>query len=189
MNKMKSLTLQGVQFEVVDEQARNDIEVLKESGGASSWNDLKDKPFGEEKAFEPIVWDGNTEGLECMDMGGNGGLILAKIAETPICADPLLIESMTARLFESGEEASMSIAEIVEQGAVFSDEHGFMIGDGHIICSDGQYRFGNFDFGKGTWVMVQVGLRYISAITPVVTVKPLDIKYLPIEELKAALGI
>ena len=35
---------------------------LKKYRGASSWNDLKDKPFGEDKAFEPIVWDGNTEG-------------------------------------------------------------------------------------------------------------------------------
>lgn len=37
------------------------------SGGASSWNDLKDKPFGEETVVvnEPlnITWDGNTEGL------------------------------------------------------------------------------------------------------------------------------
>lgn len=36
MNKMKTLTLQGVQFEVFDEQARNDIEVLKENGGAQA---------------------------------------------------------------------------------------------------------------------------------------------------------
>lgn len=36
-------------------------------GGASSWNDLKDKPFGEETTVvnEPlnITWDGNTDGL------------------------------------------------------------------------------------------------------------------------------
>lgn len=37
--------------------------------GASGWNDLTDKPFGEEQAFEPIVWDGNTEGLESIDIG------------------------------------------------------------------------------------------------------------------------
>lgn len=34
-------------------------------GGVASWNDLEDKPFGETKAFEDIVWDGNTEGVVC----------------------------------------------------------------------------------------------------------------------------
>lgn len=34
-------------------------------GGVASWNDLEDKPFGETKAFEDIVWDGNTEGMVC----------------------------------------------------------------------------------------------------------------------------
>ena len=47
---------------------------LKKYGGASSWNDLTDKPFGEsiEIVNEPlnITWDGNTEGLESIDAGG-----------------------------------------------------------------------------------------------------------------------
>lgn len=33
-----------------------------------SWNDLEDKPFGETDAIE-ITWDGNTEGLEYVDIG------------------------------------------------------------------------------------------------------------------------
>ena len=37
------------------------------SGGASSWNDLTDKPFGENKAV--VEWDGNTEGLTQDPMG------------------------------------------------------------------------------------------------------------------------
>ena len=41
------------------------------SGGVSSWNDLTDKPFYEETKLvnEPlnITWDGNTEGLVCVD--------------------------------------------------------------------------------------------------------------------------
>lgn len=39
------------------------------SGGVSSWNDLADRPFYNEPAFEPIMWDGNTEGLESVDFG------------------------------------------------------------------------------------------------------------------------
>ena len=67
MKKMKTLTLQGIPFEVVDGQARNDIEALKENSGASSWNDLTDKPFGEETAIvnEPLDMTFTTmDGLE-----------------------------------------------------------------------------------------------------------------------------
>lgn len=129
--------------------------------------------FGEEKAFEPIVWDGNTEGLESIDG------MLTKVAEEPICADPFLIESITTRLYESGEEGVMLISYVAEQGMIASDEHGFIIGDGFVVCSDGHYAFGGLSFGKGTWVAVQSGVRYISTITPATTIKPLDEKYLP----------
>lgn len=39
------------------------------TGNKISWNDLVDKPFGEEQAFEPIVWDGDTESKEAIDIG------------------------------------------------------------------------------------------------------------------------
>lgn len=48
------------------------------AGGASSWNDLKDKPFGEEtEVVEPIsiTWDGNTDRLvEVVENGDSGTL-------------------------------------------------------------------------------------------------------------------
>lgn len=43
---------------------------LKQYGGASSWNDLNDKPFGSETRMI-FSWDGNTDGLEMID-GGDG---------------------------------------------------------------------------------------------------------------------
>lgn len=46
------------------------------SGGASSWNDLKDKPV----VFEPsdtLTWDGNTEGLVSVDLSGGAGAAFA----------------------------------------------------------------------------------------------------------------
>ena len=45
------------------------------SGGASSWNDLSDKPFYEETTTvggDTLTWDGNTEGLE--KFGGDTGI-------------------------------------------------------------------------------------------------------------------
>ena len=39
-------------------------------GGVSSWNDLKDKPFGETTATsDTLTWDGNTEGKDVYSTG------------------------------------------------------------------------------------------------------------------------
>ena len=45
-------------------------------GGAKSWNDLEDKPFGDESVT--IEWDGDTEGIYSFEW--NGG-IFAKVSE------------------------------------------------------------------------------------------------------------
>ena len=41
--------------------------LASEKESVTSWNDLTDKPLGAVKAFGTIVWDGNTEGLDCFD--------------------------------------------------------------------------------------------------------------------------
>jgi hypothetical protein len=83
MKKMKTLTLQGIPFEVVDEAARNDIESVKDTLENLPKNEIvtpdlaqndptapdyvKNRTHYEEAAVvnEPlnITWDGNTEGL------------------------------------------------------------------------------------------------------------------------------
>lgn len=48
-------------------------EPVKPAGGASSWNDLTDKPFYKETKMvggDTLTWDGNTEGLVSVDLGG-----------------------------------------------------------------------------------------------------------------------
>lgn len=79
MNKMKTLTLQGIPFEITDEAARNDVadvqstvENLLKNG--ADWNAkegemgyVKNRTHYEESTLvnEPlnITWDGNTDGL------------------------------------------------------------------------------------------------------------------------------
>lgn len=83
MKKMKTLTLQGIPFEVVDEAARNDIESVKDTlenlpkneivtpdlaqNDSTAPDYVKNRTHYEETAVvnEPlnITWDGNTEGL------------------------------------------------------------------------------------------------------------------------------
>lgn len=57
----------------VDEQISNI------NSGVSSWNDLEDKPFGEEKVQTIIEWDGSTEGKDLVSPTEN--LTLIKISD------------------------------------------------------------------------------------------------------------
>lgn len=45
----------------------NEVQLPDDIGGGGltevSWDDIKDKPFYEDKAFDDVMWDGNTEGL------------------------------------------------------------------------------------------------------------------------------
>lgn len=43
-----------------------------DEGGASSWDDLEDKPF-EEIGGDTLTWDGNAEGLTGVHLGSGGG--------------------------------------------------------------------------------------------------------------------
>jgi hypothetical protein len=190
MNKMKTLTLQGVTFEVVDEQARADVDVLKENsesgGGASSWNDLTDKPFGEEKAFEPIVWDGNTEGKETFYNG-----CYVKMASYVSITDPSQVERFIMKLFDENgnvaREDSFAGSQCVEVM-----EHGWAVAGGeYTLASDGQLSMNGIDVPEGVWGanFPALGLGSSATITilPSTTTKPLDEKYLP-ESVKGGGG-
>ena len=143
---------------------------LKQYGGASSWNDLTDKPFGEEKAFEPIVWDGNTEGLESYDLEGT---ICFKIADYIPITSVEQIDSMVLKTYNDGTirevtASASEIAEIAEFGSNFFAIGGYLFGDGDPIAFP----------SSGIWLDTArlAGL----SLNPATTIKPLDEKYLPI---------
>lgn len=163
MNKMKTLTLQGIPFEVVDGQARNDVEVLKESG----WNELKDKPFGEDKAFEPIsfVLDGNYDDVETFTMPN--GQVLVKLYDKYVRKEA--IESLS--LTYNGETETITSDSIAEYGygwtaSIFASADGSEAGE----------------LPEGIWAMDAFKIVQTSVtanINPKVTLTKLDPKYLP----------
>jgi hypothetical protein len=81
MIKMKTLTIGDVTYEVVDAGLRENVVMHKEQdlteekqsqarkniGAVKTWDELEEKPFGEEEVAvnEPLnlTWDGNTDGL------------------------------------------------------------------------------------------------------------------------------
>lgn len=102
-------------------------------GGASSWNDLTDRPFYEEiQTIEPIIWDGNTEGLvevtlwnDVYDEGYDKGAYY-KVSDKVFTNEQMKMMSIVC--YDSDEDSEyvdVNIGEIwddlVEQGNV-SDE-------------------------------------------------------------------
>ena len=163
---------------------------LKEygGGGASSWNDLTDKPFGEEKAFEPIVWDGNTEGLEKFEFSDSyAHYVYYKVGDYAE-VDKSQIESITVlmKIPSGDEEQTLNFAEegddAIDEGA--NPGHGYNLGGGVVFLSDGQFTTNGIPivFPEGVWFTnVDMGGATMIAtkLIPVTTIKPLDEKYLP----------
>ena len=77
-----------------------------QAGVQSDWNQndpeaadyVKNRTHWVERLFEPIVWDGNTEGLESVDLGpmltGEAGVLFYKIRDTGILYDDLIGSSI-----------------------------------------------------------------------------------------------
>ena len=164
-------------------------------GHEHSFNDLKDKPFGEEKAFEPIVWDGNTEGLESIVIPANDDInrleiVFYKVADEYIkIADADEVESYTI-LAEIGgkEQIQIMTPEITTQMGldfVTVSEHGCIF-EGYIVSSDGQVQYPDSSVvvPSGVWFVknsiAEIGLTaYVTEFIPSVTTKPIDEKYIP----------
>lgn len=176
----------------------------KSIGGASSWNDLKDKPFGEEQAFEPIVWDGNTEGLEFCGVNASAEGVTQmvgyckvsdmfipydEISMKTICSD-YVYSNFEGQIVENASETSFE-----DRKSDFSKEgEGWWFDPGNggqIVMSDGTFVFGKGEsyevtLSRGLWFQkseVQMGEQvhkaYATAMLPDVIIKPMDEKYLP----------
>lgn len=138
------------------------------SGGVSSWNDLTDKPFGEEKAFEPIVWDGSTDGLETFNM-------FIRIADYIPIQDSNDIEAVHMKVNMDGETMEDTI-----KAPTTVAEHGWYIAES-IVASDGELtnNLGTFPSGVWSFDFSTQGVEVIElSILPATTIKPVDPKYL-----------
>lgn len=98
------------------------IAELSEVAYTGSWNDLADKPFGEEGEGATITWDGNTEGREIL--GGVANYGYAKVSDELLTIDNVIGGTVTA--YEDGESYEFIITRDMIN---FEDENGFSVDD------------------------------------------------------------
>ena len=138
--------------------------------------------FGEGKAFEPIVWDGNTEGLESVQVAESGMTItFYKVFDTYTqITSAQDIVGVTVEKLVNGEMIEESTS--ADYLGVNMLEHGWVMGL-HVVSSDGQLNLG-VSFSEGTWLsdrlFVSENPVHKATITPAVTTIPMNEKYLPV---------
>ncbi len=155
---------------------------LGTGGGASSWNDLTDKPFGETVVGgDTLTWDGNTEGLLCV-----GGVYYKVSDATPNKTD-FANGAIVSEVFD-GDPSQYDVAAdtvqevngllmlrnyiaIVPAGAVGVDFGGFAFSE------PGTYFYHSPDLEKKTYGASLTIPGYTGF--PTKAIKPIDKKYLP----------
>jgi len=176
------------------------IRVYQEtSGGASSWNDLTDKPFWEvTETIEPITWDGNTEGLVEVDIFGDK---FYKVSDKAFSNEQ--IKTMSASIYSEwvdpegsgsgvfpvdiGEEwESMVQNGMVTEDFVFLAAFGvFVIHKNDVVIPDvvafpgiGTYFQRREQNDEGSYYLDYM-TSFPSEATTATTIKKIDEKYLP----------
>ena len=147
-----------------------------------SWNDLTDKPFGEQ-GMEPIIWDENTEGLVSFDiladMGGDGTTLAFKVSDLTPSKEEFLGGILTIRQESLGERA----LNLTDETLMFNEEAGVLLHTGLwlvVIYADkpmAQYTPAGIYFLKDLdGVESTLSLAFPESLS---NVKPIDEKFIP----------
>ena len=137
-------------------------------GGVSSWNDLTDKPFGEES----VVYFEYTDGYEPLDkVVDDGDVEFHKVLAEPLTYEQLIgavgyvnYNGNTITVDNNEENMRTEGTTIIAQETVF-------------CCSDSFVYDENVTLTKGTWTLYRPNM-YLMKFEKT-TVKTIDPKYLP----------
>lgn len=176
---------------------------LSEFNPVSSWNDLTDKPFGEVDAFEPIVWDGDTEGRESVDLSDAfgappGSAVFYRIADTEATLEEYIEMSVACTYdgkTEAGEVRHYQSDDVTATVALFDYYASIIIDDwgthedfagGYIMVVSDETN--GIAAGVFCWQNPQAGYTPHRIEIFNKSVRPIDPKYLPDDapEIKAA---
>lgn len=159
-------------------------------GGASSWNDLADKPFYETTVMgDTLTWDGDTSKVETIDPTGSGQLLLCLISDTvPTSSD---FANGAKIVFGSGTKLELTADEIlpIGNGVLAESEFNFVIVSNDNTTVTVPYAGITLTVTfpkKGVYFGMAVGSGYTRSLTitgytgfKTTKIKALDVKYLP----------
>lgn len=166
----------------------------KMGGGASSWNDLTDKPFGEEVTEGVITFDGERDDRDYIQLGDSSAMV--KVSDKVLTAEDF-VDATVTMMRANGETYECEILQVMDMGSTEIPEDtrlpGLLIvgldSDMKIFSVDESFNgsVAGLPLTKGTWFEVNyetykrtLHVYSVSCLTgEVETIKPLDAKYLP----------
>jgi hypothetical protein len=114
---------------------------------APKWENIEDRPFGETTTYgDTLTWDGNTEGLEYVDMGG--GVLMYRVSETlPTESD-----------FANGGHAVVKAPQVpdgmpVEFETLTAQDGAISFNDGGVLVALEDLAMGGMSIPKGVYFM------------------------------------
>lgn len=162
------------------------LEDLPAGGGAISWNDLTDKPFGEE-GRAPITWDGNIEGLPAITI--NGTPLVYKVSDVIILTHRELVGAtftMSDGTTDTLDEANLGGAEILDENkgvTIIGELYMLSVSDIDLTKNLFAESFGNditVDIPEtGTYFVYSPNFGYMSSLEFPGGIKTLDEKFIP----------
>lgn len=156
------------------------------SSGASSWNDLTDKPFYttyEEPATITLTFDGNTTGKETVSALDEDG-VFVKVSDS--CPKDEWLIGGTLNIRSDGSTQSITLKEShltnISNVAGFTGS-GTIVGGAILIARDAvTIEEAGVEFSSGVWFMCASDTSYVSSLTYTddgERVTPIDEKYIP----------
>ena len=148
--------------------------------GVTSWNDLKDKPFGEEKAFEPIVWDGDIS-----NPNYNADMKACKVSDVPLTKEELVGAKITVRSSDRGGNpiyttGTIEADDVSENGGVIAIAKNLTSEIGETcIAIAASVLTETMGLAPGVYFGHSNGFYSVTVALDAETIKPLDAKYLP----------
>lgn len=149
-----------------------------------SWDDLTDKPFGEETKMVPITWDGDISSKKVKEYGSDNGVCLVYPGVFPTPDD--LIGSTVNVLWpvytEEGQTPVPISVTLTEDMIEYLGDGGYCFNYSNVV-----YRaLAEVRPGDGLYLMYMTSndevvyyVTDINYLVPQTVVKPIDIKYLP----------
>lgn len=161
-------------------------DVVIEAGGASSWNDLADKPFGEEVNTHSLTWNCSPDGLE--SASPSDSVTMYKISDDIISNGAydtctISIEDLDGTVAGSDTISSDSFEYVSELDllCIISNELGFIL---YCVPADGAPLTDTVSVSGGVWVAALSGADTLSDSTMNITFSKSNLwqieeKYIP----------
>lgn len=136
-------------------------------------------PYKEEKAFEDIIWDGNTEGRTFIQF--NGG-VLCKVGK-PIEMDKIIGANI---IFHNTIQSQDSVVEVKENQLTRISDETYMANDASFICTFRPVSISNIKINEPGLYFSKGSGGYVSGLYVPETTHPISSDFLPLATPTAA---